>query len=456
LTTIIPAIAAPRRTSIASSRAGNALRIPQLYRRPAAARLVPLRTTAISFLAAAMLAATARAAEPPRQQAGPYAVTLLLPPAGLYAGEEMEVEFRVERLDKLDAGNAPAPLTWASIRGVVDMPSMPSMARFDELAHREDILGVYGVHPAFPHGGDYRLCLTILPPEIQPVGDPRPTGSYTVEFPLTVYDATASPTRESAKVKPFTLDLIATPRHPIAGEPVELDMSVRLSGSFELREVTAFDVQHEKLMHVFIVSEDLTDFSHEHPDLVGPGLFRLTHRFARPGRYRIFADVAPKDAGGQILMAKLAVGGDATAPGPAARDATTRVSLALPEGGIPFGRTVVVTATLTDAKGRPVKDLEPWLGALGHLLLVQPDLETFAHAHPDDRERGVGRDGRIPFLVRLPRPGPYKGWLQFQRKGKVVTVEVALEAISPAAAAQPYGAGAPVPGPAGASRPASD
>ena len=93
-----------------------------------------------------------------------------------------------------------------------------------------------------------------------------------------------------------------------------------------------------------------------------------------------------------------------------------------------------MTATLIDEKGRPVNDLEPWLGALGHLLLVHQDGETFAHAHPDERERGVGRDGRIPFLVRVSKPGTYKGWLQFQRNGRVETVEVFLTAFSSAAA----------------------
>ncbi len=374
------------------------------------------------------------AGEPLRQRAGAYEVTLRLPPAGLYAGEEMEIEFLVEKVD--GSGLARGPLTWARIRGVVDMPSMPSMARFDEIAHLEDVPGVYGVHPTFAHGGDYRLCLTILPT----VGGFPLAEADTFEFPLTVRDATGSPTRESARVRPFVLDVTASPRHPVAGEPVELELTVRMASSFELREVTDFDVQHEKLMHLFIVSEDLADFAHEHPEPVGRGLFRLTHRFARPGRYRIFADVAPKDAGSQVLSATLAVGGvrDPAAgsakaapvrPGPA-----TRVALELPQGGIPAGRTVIVTAVLEDSKGSPVRDLEPWLGTVGHLMLVHEDTETFAHAHPDERERGVGRDGRIPFLVRLSRPGHYKGWLQFQRRGKVETVEVSVEAISPGAA----------------------
>jgi hypothetical protein len=359
----------------------------------------------------------------------------MLPSSGLYAGEEMEIEFRIERLDG-DPAKGPVPLTWARIRGVVDMPSMPAMPRFDEIAHREGIPGVYGVHPVFPHGGDYRLCLTILPPEIQPIGDPRPTEAFDLEFPLVVYDATSSPTREAAKVKPFLLDVVATPRHPVAGEPVDLELRVRLANSFELREVTDFDVQHERLMHLFIVSQDLSQFSHEHPTLESPGLFRLTYRFPRAGRYRIFADVAPRDSGSQILSVPIVVGEGTAAPPPTGppRTSTTRAALEIPEGGMPRGRTVTVTVTLTDEKGRPVNDLEPWLGALGHLLLVHQDAETFAHAHPDERERGIGKDGRIPFLVRLSKPGLYKGWLQFQRKGKVETVEISLTAVSSVAA----------------------
>ena len=392
-----------------------------------------MRHAGVLLFLTALFASPPAAAETAR--AGPYQVTLMLPPSGLYAGEEMEIEFRAERLDG-DPGKGPVPLTWARIRGVVDMPSMPTMPRFDELAHREGIPGVYGVHPVFPHGGDYRLCLTILPPEIQPIGDPRPTEAFDLEFPLLVYDATSSPTRESAKVKPFLLDVVATPRHPVAGELVELELRVRLANSFELREVTDFDVQHEKLMHLFIVSQDLADFAHEHPTLAGPGLFRLTYRFPRAGRYRIFADVAPKDAGSQILSVPIVVGEGGGAPAAPAtpRAATTRAALSTPGGGLPRGRTVIVTATLTDEKGRPVNDLEPWLGALGHLLLVHQDGETFAHAHPDERERGVGKDGRIPFLVRVSKPGPYKGWLQFQRKGRVETVEVSVTAVSSAAA----------------------
>ena len=388
-----------------------------------------MKRVSLVLLAAAFWAGFLPAAEPPRERAGPFAVTLLLPSAGLFAGEEMEIEFRVDQVESADAAAAPRPLPWARIRAEIDMPSMLSMPRFDEIAHREGIPGVFGVHPTLPHGGDYRLCLTVLPPEFQAIGDPRPTVPYTVEFPLTVYDAGASPRPEAARVKPYMLDVTMTPRHPVAGEMVELELSVRHAYSLELREVLDFDVQHEKLMHLFVVRSDRTQFAHEHPELAAPGVFRLRYRFPAPGEYRLFADVAPRDAGAQVLLAKVTIAGSGVAAAPSGGEAAkdeTRVALTLPEGGIPVGRTVTVTAQLTDRKGRPVRDLQPWLGAMGHLLLLHEDATTFAHAHPDDREPHVGKDGRIPFLVRLPRPGRYKGWLQFQREGRVETLEVEL------------------------------
>jgi hypothetical protein len=355
-------------------------------------------------------------------------VTLLLPPGGLYAGEEMEIEFKVEEVAQDASGGGPSPLPWGRIQAQVDMPSMPAMAPFEELAHRESIAGVFGVHPTLPHGGDYRLCLTILPPEVQLIGSPRPSVPFSFEFPLAVSDAAASPHRESAKVKPFVLDLITTPRHPVAEEPVELEIRVRLATSFELREAVDFEIQHEKLMHLFVISSDGARFEHAHPEPSGPGVFRLQYRFPAPGRYKIFADVAPRGAGSQVLSATVEVAGDASRSRPAAPAPRTRAALEPPRDGLHAGRTVTLEVLLTDREGHPVRDLEPWLGSMAHLMLLHEDTETFAHAHPDEREPGLGRDGRIPFLVRLPKPGAYRGWLQFQRKGKIETVEVALNA----------------------------
>jgi hypothetical protein len=405
------------------------------------------RTALLALLAAApsLLRAAENPAAPeaPRVRAGPYEVTLMLPPAGLFAGEEIELEFRV--LDFRAAGAAaagPVPVLFARFQCEVDMPSMPGMAKFQEIAHREDVAGVYGVHPTLPHGGDYRFCITLLPPEEQLAMNPRPDGPFTVEFPLDVNDP---PPRRRGRpaVKPWELEVSSEPRTPAAGETAELELRVRVANSPDRREVRDFDLVHERPMHLFLVRNDLAYFAHEHPELAAPGVFRLPFRFPAPGDYRLFADVAPVDAGSQVLRADLTVGpgdsgADPTPPSPplsapvlSGEAQGVRVALTLPEGGLSAGRTGTVTAALSDGKGKPVADLEPWLGALAHLLLIHQDAETFAHAHPDEREPGVGRNGRIPFLVRLPKPGLYRGWLQFQRGGKVQTVQLALEAVGP-------------------------
>jgi hypothetical protein len=67
-------------------------------------------------------------------------------------------------------------------------------------------------------------------------------------------------------------------------------------------------------------------------------------------------------------------------------------------------------------------------------MLVHQDAVTFVHSHPS--EKSVDPNIALSFLVRPPKPGLYRGWLQFQRDGTVVTADFILEtvgqAVSPA------------------------
>ena len=84
------------------------------------------------------------------------------------------------------------------------------------------------------------------------------------------------------------------------------------------------------------------------------------------------------------------------------------------------GREAVVRFTLADAStGAPVTDLEPFLGAAGHMLVVNADLTEANHAHPEDE---AARGPSVYFQPRMPAAGHYKLWVQFQRKGQVITV----------------------------------
>jgi hypothetical protein len=82
------------------------------------------------------------------------------------------------------------------------------------------------------------------------------------------------------------------------------------------------------------------------------------------------------------------------------------------------GRRALITCHVTDlATGQPVIDLQPYLGARGHLVVLSGDLTQFVHSHPaaDDPERGPSD---IVFDVLFPQPGFYKLWAQFQRRGR--------------------------------------
>src|SRR5437773_679464 len=89
-----------------------------------------------------------------RQAAGKYQVTLRLPLDGLYAQEEMQIEFRVEDTSRPDPLTGYTAVVRAVPEAVIDMPAMPGMPKFTEIAHPEGAPGDYGIHPTFAHGGE--------------------------------------------------------------------------------------------------------------------------------------------------------------------------------------------------------------------------------------------------------------------------------------------------------------
>lgn len=331
-----------------------------------------------------------------------YQITLRQPPGGLYAGEEMEIEFRVEDTTKPDPLGGFTPVVRLTPAVTIEMPEMPGMPKIETVAHAEGTPGEYGIHPTFPHGGAYRLRVAAQ----SPGGD-----TIAGEFPLSVKDA--DPKRKPVPPR-FTLDLKTEPRRPKVGEPVELRLTVRDRDNANA-PVSAFEIVHEMPMHLIAIRKDLAHFAHEHPTRTG-NEFRLPITFTSGGEHRIFADVAPKGAGSQILTASLKVAGPETRETPR-RDAGVEMQS---ESTLPARQSTTVLFRFADSQG-----LEPYLGAAGHLILIHEDAATFVHSHPTHE---AVTNGELRFLSRLPKPGAYRGWLQFQRSGKVITHDVQVRA----------------------------
>jgi len=336
----------------------------------------------------------------------------------------MQIEFRVVDTTQVDPVLGATPIVRARIDSVIDMPAMPGMPKASEVAHPEGIPGEYGVHPTFAHGGDYRMRLAIHPP----AGSP-----FAVEFPLAVQDASRARNRKPAP-RPFRVDLVSKPGKPKAGEEAALEIRIRHRDRPK-ENFSAFEVVHEKLMHLLIVRDDLGYFGHEHPAASADGAFRHRVTFPTAGDYHLFFDIAPRGAGSQVLMAKLRVQGKGSARydltrgdrSPIKKMENMQIELDT-SAGLPARRTTAIVFRLQDTAGKPITDLQPYLGAMGHLILIHQDAVTFVHSHPDERIDGVGRDGKVPFLVRFPKPGLYRGWSQFQRNGAVHTTDFIVEA----------------------------
>jgi YHS domain-containing protein len=361
---------------------------------------------------------------PTSLQVGKYLVELRLPEEGLFAGEEVDVEFRLSDSTQNDAIEGKRGVPNARPSATITMPSMPGMPVARPKTHSEGVPGDYGLELFFPHGGDYKIDLQLTPPDDKPIS---------ATFVVNVNDAEA---RKTAKAtKPYAVDLLDFPKAAKSGEPMKLHLAIRDRKSGEI--VREFDESHTKLIHLIVVSKDLGWFSHEHPTQRPDGSFELDWRFPAGGDYLVFADVAPKDKGSQIISTTAHVSGPAgtwpkrLAPtGPRSSSGGIVGEFQPTVKPVPIGKMTVVSIRLRDsATGQPVKDLETYLGAHGHLMIIHEDGQAFVHSHPAEDAESLQRiaGGEVRFTARFPKPGMYKAWAQFQRNGKVITLPFVFE-----------------------------
>jgi hypothetical protein len=233
--------------------------------------------------------------------------------------------------------------------------------------------------------------------------------------------------------EPYRLDFDIRPRAVTPRRKTEIRFTVRHPQTSAA--VTRFELVHERVLHLFILSHDLDYFAHVHPDQQPDGSFVYTAMFPRPGAYRLIAEFLPVGGAPQLIQHSVVTAGYAGSLLPTAelsQDVAdkvvdgVRVKLTMPE---PVGgREQLVTFDLTDAvTGRPVSDLEPFLGATGHLLLVSADLQTAAHSHPV-AEMSAVVGPTVVFQMLFPRAGRYRFWVQFQRKGRILTAPFTVSA----------------------------
>jgi hypothetical protein len=190
--------------------------------------------------------------------------------------------------------------------------------------------------------------------------------------------------------------------------------------------VTAYEESHEEDLHLVAVRRDLSGFQHVHPTLDADGVW-TTPLDLTPGSWRLFVDFVPAaDGENRILGADLAVAGDLAPtplPGPATTAEVDGYSVALTGELVP-GEEAELTLTVS-REGRPVTDLQPYLGASGHLVVLRAGDLAYLHVHPVG-EQAAGPD--IEFATTPPSAGTYRLFLDFKHGDEVRTAAFTVTA----------------------------
>ncbi len=253
----------------------------------------------------------------------------------------------------------------------------------------------------------------------------------------------------------FKIDFKSEPGTIQAGQPSTLSFTVK-----DKQGATVKDLQivHEKPMHLLVVSKDLAEFYHIHPEQSADGSYRVEHTFPNGGEYKLYADFTPKEATQVVEQVDLKVAGTERTKVSLIADAKFEKTVSglrvvmKPDGAIKGGQELMLNFAAFDAgTNKPATDLQNYLGELAHFVIISEDMKDFVHAHPmskgeheksgkmkmDGKTDDHNADGHnhstmegvttkpsaseVAAHTAFPRSGLYKVWAQFQRGGQVIT-----------------------------------
>ena len=243
-------------------------------------------------------------------------------------------------------------------------------------------------------------------------------------------EATTMPKGLMVSEDGYTFRLVQTSASAGAAVPV----SFAILGQHG-RPVTAYDVEHEKKLHLIAVRRDFTGFQHVHPEMAPDGTW-TTALDLTAGQWRLFADFKATGAEAITLGNDLAVRGSYEPAPPVADSHTTSVDgyTVTLDGDLAAGSEAKLTLTVT-RYGEPVTDLEPYLGAYGHLVTLRSGDLAYLHVHPEGTPGdGVTKPGPgVVFYTEVPSPGRYHLYLNFKHEGVVRTAAFTVTVTGPAA-----------------------
>ncbi|MBS4727985.1 hypothetical protein MSM1_06350 [Mycobacterium sp. SM1] len=224
----------------------------------------------------------------------------------------------------------------------------------------------------------------------------------------------------------YRLQMLRSPSKP--GQQGELSFRItNPSGEPQTR----FQLEQERLMHVYIVRKDLADFYHTHPSMAPDGTWSVPLTIGQPGPYRAVTEFVA--LGEQNRPHHLVLGTDFEVAGPYSPEPLPAPAQQTSVDGYTVAVKLESAADMPDMPemlairitqgGAAVTDLEPYLGALAHITAFHQGDLAVAHVHPQMRA-----PGELMCHVSFPEPGLYRLFIQFQTKGQLHTAPITVQA----------------------------
>jgi hypothetical protein len=208
-----------------------------------------------------------------------------------------------------------------------------------------------------------------------------------------------------------------------AGKKTELRFTIQGPDG---KPVTQYTKTHEKDLHLIVVRRDLSGFHHVHPTRDASGTWSIPFTFTAGGTWRLYTDFQPAGLdrnitlGTDVNVSGLYIPVPLADPASVYSDHGYDVTL---EGTPVAGKESQLTFRVNRG-GKPVTDLEPYLGAFGHLVSLRSGDLAYLHNHPAQHaEPGMKGGPSITFATTFPTAGTYSLFLDFQHAGEVHTAE---------------------------------
>lgn len=191
--------------------------------------------------------------------------------------------------------------------------------------------------------------------------------------------------------------------------------------------VKTFAPLHDKQLHLVVIRRDLTGYQHLHPTMAADGTWQVDITLPQPGIWRAYADFAALDAQGQQHPTTLGVdltvaGGYQPVPLPPPVRESTVDGLTVTVEGTPQLRATNPLLFRVFSSGTPVTNLQRYLGAYGHLVVLREGDLGYVHVHAEEQLIG----GAVKFWLAAPSSGRYRMFFDFQLDGRVHTAQYTM------------------------------